>query len=413
VCSPASAKAPNLPTLATDFGEVLNERAQSQQTLLSSAFLLILIGQTCFGFAFSTFLLLPKYLTTELAVGPDKVGQITASAMIAAVLAVPLVGRAIDRYERRSLIVGGGIVSCLLSLAFIPIHQPGPLLFAVRALQGVGFALMFNSAATLVTDLAPPARMGQALGLFGVASLLTNAAAPALGEFVAARAGWAWVFGMGATAMALCSVIGSFLPKTSRRVLERSALRPRFEGRALRILYAAVIVGVAFGTAFTFSIPFAIARGAHAVSAFFIGYTLTAGFVRIVLGSWADRVGRQRVAMAALAVYAAALFAAADLRPGWLDLLGALVGVGHGLVYPALNAMVVEGVPSEHRGSTMALFGGCFSAGFAVSTLVLGSVARHAGYPVAFVVAGIATLSAIAVLGRSRPDPTLDSLHGK
>jgi MFS family permease len=377
------------------------------RTLFTPAFLLILAMQMSFGFAFSTFFLLPAYLTTVLTAGPDEVGQVTASAMVAAVLAVPAIGRAIDRYDRRRLIIGGALVGAAVALTFVPVQSIGFALFALRAVQGVAFALVFNAAATLVVDLAPAERMGQALGYFGVSALLTNAAAPALGEALARHAGWSPVFVLAAAFSVLCAVFAAFLPKPERRHT-RHDVAPDVQDqvRSAKILYAVGVVGVAFGTMFTFSLPFAISLGAREVSGFFAGYTAAAALVRIGLGGVADRIGRQRVALFALLVYGAALFATAELRLEWLMALGALLGIGHGLVYPALNAMSVEGVPTGHRGSRMSLFNGCFNAGVAISTLTLGWVAKHAGYPAVFVVGGVVSLSAVAVLGRRLPPPS-------
>ncbi|HEY6556503.1 MAG TPA: MFS transporter [Polyangiaceae bacterium] len=376
------------------------------ERLITPAFALIVAMQLAFGFGFSIFFLLPKYLTTSLHAGPDAVGWVSASAVVAAVLAVPLLGRAIDHYDRRYLIVAGALGSALCALCFTLVQSVGLALLLLRAVQGVSMALVFNAAATLVTDLAPPARMGQALGLFGLSALITNAVAPAIAESVAVRSGWSAVFVMSAASATLCASLALFLPRPVRSHAHAHAGRPSYGPRVLKILYAIGIVGLAFGTLFTFSLPFALSLGAREVSNFFIGYTLTAATLRILLGSWADRVGRPRVAVGALAVYCTALFAACGLQPQWLGALGALMGAGHGLAYPALNAMVVEGVPVQHRGRVMSLFNGCFNAGVALSTLTLGAVAKEFGYPLVFAIAGVVALSGLPLLvqvARSEP----------
>lgn len=274
----------------------------AEQPLFTPAFAFIVGMQLTFGFGFSIFFLLPKYLTTVLHAGPDQVGWVSASAVVAAVLAVPLLGRAIDRYDRRYLIVIGALSSALCAVCFTFVQAVGVPLLLLRAVQGVAMALVFNAAATLVTDLAPPARMGQALGLFGVSALITNAIAPAIAERVAVSAGWSAVFVMAAVAATLCASLPLFLPRPIRAHAHGHAPRPRYGPRVLRILYAIGIVGLAFGTLFTFTLPFALALGAREVSDFFVGYTLTAATLRIVFGGWADRVGRPRVAVGALEI---------------------------------------------------------------------------------------------------------------
>jgi MFS family permease len=370
----------------------------TEQRLFTPAFGFIVGMQLTFGFGFSIFFLLPKYLTTVLRAGPDQVGWVSASAVVAAVLAVPLLGRAIDRYDRRHLIVAGALCTAACALCFPFVQTVGATLLLLRAAQGVAMALVFNAAATLVTDMAPPAKMGQALGLFGVSALITNAIAPAIAERVAVHSGWSTVFVMAAVAPALCASLALLLPRPVRAPVHAHAARPSYGPRVLKILYAIGVVGLAFGTLFTFTLPFALMLGALEVSDFFVGYTLTAATLRILLGGWVDRVGRSRVAVGALALYCTALFATCGLEPRWLAALGAIMGAGHGLIYPALNAMVVEGVATEHRGRVMALFNGCFNAGVAISTLTLGAVAKAFGYPLVFAIAGIVALSGLPLL---------------
>ena len=50
-------------------------------------------------------------------------------------------------------------------------------MYAVRVLQGISYTLYFVAAATLVADLAPASRLGQALGWFGSAGPARAAAA--------------------------------------------------------------------------------------------------------------------------------------------------------------------------------------------------------------------------------------------
>jgi len=54
-------------------------------------------------------------------------------------------------------------------VAFLAVTHVGNYLYAVRAVQGISYTFYFVAAATLVADLSPPSRLGQALGWFGSA----------------------------------------------------------------------------------------------------------------------------------------------------------------------------------------------------------------------------------------------------
>ena len=87
------------------------------------------------------------------------------------------------------------------------------------------------------------------------------------------------------------------------------------------------------------------------------------------------------MALVALALYGTATLFAAWLEPARARALGALFGIAHGMLYPALNAFAIEEVLPEQRGSVTTFFNGSFNGGFAAGVVVLGALAQYAGYP--------------------------------
>src|SRR5262245_9710465 len=149
------------------------------------------------------------------------------------------------------------------------------------------------------------------------------------------------------------------------------------------------------------------------VRGFFIAYMLTAVLARVGTGNAVDRIGRSVVAFASLALYAVVVFAMQGLRPGWLEPLGAALGIAHGFFFPACSALIVERALPEERGKLMALSNAAFSGGLALASVVLGGIAEHDGYPRAYLVAGLVTTGGVALLvgsifpkgAASRTDP--------
>jgi len=135
--------------------------------LFTRDFALVLATQLAFGFAFSSFFLLPKYVVTQLHGSPSQVGNVGALAVVAAVLASPLCGRLLDRGGRRPLMFLGCLLTGIGGFAFLGVTHIGSYIYAVRAVQGAAYTLYFVSAGTLIADLSPPSRLGQALGWFG------------------------------------------------------------------------------------------------------------------------------------------------------------------------------------------------------------------------------------------------------
>jgi predicted MFS family arabinose efflux permease len=81
-----------------------------------------------------------------------------------------------------------------------------------------------------------------------------------------------------------------------------------------------------------------------------------------------------------------------------LVLYGLAFGAAHGLLYPTLNALLLELLPSKRRGLGMVLYNGAFNLGTSVGSLGWGLLAKRHGYPVIYEVAAVVSLVAASAL---------------
>jgi MFS family permease len=367
--------------------------------LYTSRFVLILGLQFVFGLGFSSFFLLPKYLTAVHHADAGWIGRIMAAGPISAVLTMPLLARHIDRLRRHHLLMAAASFMLAASLGFAGLTELGPVVYLLRALQGAAFTVYMATSAALVVETCPPQRLGQALGLLGAANLATNAIGPGIAEPLALAQGWRAVFLLSATCSTLAALGVVALREPPRiRVARREAPRLQ-EPRRLALLYVSMVVGIAFGTIVTFYQPLALSIGIGEVSDLFIGYTLTALGVRVLFGSWLDRFDRRRVAVTAAALYALVVLATAALQPGWLFPLGLSLGLAHGAIYPTLSALFIEGSEAQ-GGALMTYLGGAFNVGMVLSTLGFGLIAGWTGYRPVFLLAGLLVASSVPLLVR-------------
>src|SRR5688572_25390687 len=158
--------------------------------LYQPRFVLVLALQFLFGLGFSSFLLLPKYLAEVHHADGALIGRAVAAGPIAAVLVAPLLAARIDRLRRHYLMSAAGFTMLIASVGFVELRELEPMMYVLRALQGAAFTVYMSTGATLVADLAPEDRLGQALGLLGAANLATNALGPGLAEPIAHGFGW-------------------------------------------------------------------------------------------------------------------------------------------------------------------------------------------------------------------------------
>jgi MFS family permease len=389
---PSSSPSPSQPTSV----------APASGRLWTAAYVRLLAVQMAFGLSYSAFLLLPKYLSTELRSSATEIGWVMGAALVVAAIAGPLLGAGAARFSKRKLLLFGLAGSGSAALLFPFADRVGPLLYGLRLVQGLSFVAIFNSTAVLVADRVDGRRLGQAIGYLGLAMLMTNALAPAVTEPLAESQGWGLAFASaGVLALAACLlVIGveeapeDETPAPDGAALQRGSQR-------LPIYYASGLVGVGLGVMFTFTQPYALELGAQRVGDFFFGYVASAVFMRTALGRLADRLGTGRVAVGALALYGAVVLATALLTPSLLPVLGVGLGAAHGLIYPALTAFARGRANARERGAIMGWFAGSYNAGFALSVLGLGPVADWAGFPVIFVIAGLLVLTGVLPLSRA------------
>ncbi len=366
---------------------------------------LVLASASAWGFAFSTFYLLPRYLAEELAAGPADIGVVVGLLGISTVAFTVATAGWMERLSRRRTMCAGALAMSAAAFGFTSVHTLGPLIEALRIVQGISYALVVTALGTLIAELVPHERLGQAFGLSGSSMLVMNAIAPAVGEPLAAFAGWRVVFLAAGLSALLAAVLTTRIREPVRHtpaLVARGGLLALLR-QPLAHQYATILAlsGAAFGAVFAFQQPYALALGRTRAGGFFVAYAAAAIFVRVAFGHVADRFGRHRVALGALLVYAAVVLAMADLQPSLLEVYGAIFGLAHGVFYPAINALAVSAARASERARMTAIFTGSFSLGLWLGPTVLGGLAERDGYPAAFVVAAVSILVAAWLLMRS------------
>jgi MFS family permease len=353
----------------------------------------IVLAQLAFGFSWCLYLVVPKFLTTALAVGPSDIGTVAMTASTVSAIAVLLVVRSIDR-ARRTVFVRGCLLLALSSLGYLFVDRFGALVYVLQAGVAASYVLAFNAAMASVTDVVPPSRHGQAFGLQSAANLSMNAVSSMTAEHIAQRYGWRMVFALAAASAVLAFTLGLGLPAT-RQADSSESLSSIPPYRVLvPIFAAAALLGASYVAMATFHQPYALALGARRVSSFFVGFTCAALLMRLGFGNLGDRFGRKSVALAATVLYALVVASMATLDASKLWLYGAGFGLAHGVLYPTLIAFATERAPAGAQGRTIAAFSGAFNVGAALGAASWGALSAQRGYPSVFAGACLCMLAA-------------------
>lgn len=380
--------------------------ADPDAPLLSHVFVLLLGAVSLFGFSWSFYLILPKFFAAELGMDAAGIGRAVAVEGLTAVAATPLVGWLVDRYGRKRWLVLGNVMMAATGFIYLFVDHEGPLLYLAQMCWGLGMVMGFNAAGTMTADIAPSGRMAQALGLFGAANLGMNAVSPTIGEVLADSMGWQYVFVASASAGLLAALLSTRLKEKPRHApQEHGARRPIFGGSLMRVYGATFVMTAAFTALFTLHQPFALELGVTEVRSFFIGFAIVALTVRLGGGRLIDRFGVLRSSVIAFCLYAAVPPILGMLGPDHLFAIGAMMGLGHGIAYPAVTALGIERADASSRGMVVSIIHGAFNGGHAFFAYGLGLVAAAWSYGTAFWLAGAVTLSGafiLSVSGRSK-----------
>jgi MFS family permease len=378
-------------------------RGVDANTLLTPRFVLVVTAGLLYFLALSMLLpVIPRYVENELHGGSIAVGVAAGSLFVGAILVRPYTGKIGDRYGRRLLIITGGVIVAVTT-ALYGLFDSLAWLVAIRFLTGIGEAAFFVGAATMITDLAPPDRRGEAVSYWSVAVYGGLAFGPFIGEQVMGddRFGAAWLVAAAlAAGAALLGVWTRDVPRThvpsaSTHILHRAALAP---GTVL----ALSLIGLAGFNAFVPLYTDDLGAGPEGV---FLVYGVFVLLVRIIGARLPDRLGPVRAGSLATGFGAAGL----AVMAAWNGMAGLYVGTvlfsaGMSLLYPSLLLLALQDVPDSERASVVGTFSSFFDLSQAVGAFVCGAVVAATGDRGAFATGAVLSVVAFVLL-RSGIDP--------
>ncbi|MEE8174030.1 MAG: MFS transporter, partial [Dehalococcoidia bacterium] len=372
------------------------DRAQSRVAKnMISLLPLYVLGFSSFISFTLLFPVMPQY-ATEFGASVFQVGLVVGIYSYITALAMIPFGMLSDRIGRRVPLIVGLIALSLSPLLYLLVSDV-PTLILVRAVHGLAAAAFIPVAHALVADMAPPHKMGEAMGWYTGSVQLSFVVGPMAGGFLLNYFGFNAVF-YACSAVPFLGLL--FILPRLRAIPRRPAM-----AEAVASPWGWLRQRRALGGLLT---PFFITLGSGTIIAFMplygAGFGIETGRVGIIIaviyassvllrapaGRLSDRIGRTPLILSGLLISAVALvymsFAASF---PWLMVAGVFFGLGMGLAIPAGFALVADLSPVGERGLTMGTANSFLQLGVAAGATAMGGVAGATGLGTMFKISAL------------------------
>lgn len=331
-------------------------------TIWSKGFIFIIIANASMSLAqFSINTYVATYMD-YLGMGPVLIGLIAGLFYGMAFFMRPVSGPAVTMLNRKKLmiIVYGSAIFINLGYAFFP---SVPIFVTMRLLHGVQLSFYGSVALTIATEFLPEDKMASGLGFYGLTYIVAQAIGPALAASLQAfgdthfgdGGGFMAIFLAAAFFATLSTIPCMLLPYKAPPKDAVKSLGPWYKNivafEAIVPAGVMMLLSMAMVLLNTYMIPYGVWRGIDNIAIYFTVTAVVTVVVRPLAGKLTDRVGPAKVFFpgTALSMTSFILISrATDLR--FIVLAAILASAGVGTVFPALQAMTMQSVPTIRRG---------------------------------------------------------------
>lgn len=341
---------------------------------------------------------IPLYITEQLGVPQTKTGIVLASYAIAVMMIRPFSGYMVDMFSRKKLlllsficyvIIFGGYFFATTVMIFV----------VVRFLHGIAWGLSTVSSNTLAIDLVPSERRAEGIGYYGT---FTNVAM-AIGPFIAIHIYHNYSFQIllcFAIAMGILGVLAASLIKAPVRPPikpDKPSLDRFFLFPAWPIFLNQLLPCFAWGTIGPFVAQYGKQVGIPNAGIFFLFWAGGIIVSRIFAGRMVDKGHIHLVNKLAMSIVCVSFFGFALIHNIYAFCIsGLFIGVGFGMMFPALQTLYINMADNNKRGTANSTYLVGFDLGLALGMLVGGYISGIYSFEKLFLVS--ACLSGLSVL---------------
>lgn len=384
--------------------------SQTSPKLLNRNFVAACTANVLYFFGFYSLLpIMALYLIETFHAGEFVTGAIMASYTIAALIFRPFGGFLVDKLNRKKMYIFS-LAFFVLCFAGYPLAGSIAAFIIFRILHGLSFGSLTVSANTLVIDISPSERRGEALGLFGIANTTAMAVGPMVAVHVKESFGYNAVFYSALALGIIAFFIGSTIKAPKREAgkhepisLDRFILR-----KGLPAGSSLLLLGIPYAMLTSYIALYSLELGFGSDTGVF--YSLLAlGIIlsRIFSGKQTDKGHLTQVISLGAGISAVALLLLTgskfliELNSSFgriaFDAAALLAGLGYGSIFPAMNSLFVNLAAHNRRGTANSTYMTTWDVGVGLGLVFSGLIGKTFNYSIVFLIGAIAAIISVTI----------------
>ncbi len=392
--------------------------SQQQDRLWTVDYVLnLLVGHFLFASYTALFTIVPLFVIHQ---GGETwhIGIVIGSFGVSGLLIRPFGGRWVYTLGAKKIAFFGLAIFGVATILHIVAFNVW-LIIPARMLQGVGLAIGPVATSTIVANLAPDRRRGEAMAHMGLAIGVASLYSPVLAFWLFSEFGFSVTFIYAGAASILGAVfaLGISAARTDIPAVSggSTAKIPLISRGALFPTFVFLSYTVSTAPVNSFLPLLAEDRELGNPGLYFSVYAFTQIFVMMFSGTMADRLGNARVIVPGLLIVGVGMFLLWGAQNQLIFLTAAvLAGTGFGFIQPAMQALTIARVPVRERSSAVATLQAAWDLGGSGGAFIIGPIAGVMGVAVTFGMAGGATVfGALGFIAGDRRSPPKSNAGGQ
>ncbi|NLV31790.1 MAG: MFS transporter [Acidobacteria bacterium] len=319
---------------------------------------------------------IPLYITEQLGVPQTQTGIVLASYALAVFFIRPFSGFLVDLYSRKSILLVSFV--CYVAIFTGYFFATTVLFFVIiRFFHGLAWGGSTVSSSTLAIDVVPTERRAEGIGYYGTFMNVAMAVGPFIAIHIYQTAGFQTLLGyaMGMGVLGIVAVLLIKAPARPRVAREKISLDRFFLLPAWPIFLNQLLLCFAWGTIGAFVAQYGKRIEIPNAGIFFLFWAGGIMVSRIFSGRLVDRGHIHLVNAVAMAIVAVAFLVFASFHNIYAFCLSGLsIGVGFGMMFPALQTLYINMGEHSQRGTANSTYLVGFDLGLSLGMLAGGYI---------------------------------------